>query len=128
MPTSLSITPKGRYAALLDRWRTGREMRVLASLEPLDRKAVLQEAGLAESDLAAVSRGTHARILLPAALALHGIDAPALEADHGDVMRDLLRVCMQCRKARDCARLLAGGAGGEHEQLCPNRSTIASLR
>ncbi|CAO3427220.1 DUF6455 family protein [Azospirillum endophyticum] len=128
MPTPLSIIPKAWCAVLLDRWRTGRQMRALMSLEPLDRKAVLQEAGLADGDLVAVARGNHARILLPAALSLHGIDASALEAERGDIMRDLLRVCMQCRKARDCARFLADDAGGEHERLCPNRSTIVSLR
>lgn len=127
-PLFRTLAPKGWCAALLDRWRTSRQMRVLALLEPLDRKAVLRDAGLTEGDLAAVSHGGHVRTLLPAALALHGIDASELEADCGDVMHDLLRVCMHCRKSRACARLLACGAGEDHERLCPNRSTLASLK
>lgn len=117
----------GWCASLLARWRTGRHMQVLAALEPLDRKAVLQDAGLTESDLPALARGGHVQTLLPAALALHGLDGAALEVERGDVMHDLARVCMHCRKARACTRLLAGGTREDHDRLCPNAPTMASL-
>jgi uncharacterized protein YjiS (DUF1127 family) len=120
----------GWCASLLARWRSGRQMQALAALaalEPLDRKAVLQDAGLTESDLPAFARGGHVQTLLPAALALHGLDGAALEAERGDVMHDLARVCMHCRKARACTRLLAGGTREDHGRLCPNATTMASL-
>lgn len=117
----------GWCASLLARWRSGRQMQALAALEPLDRKAVLQDAGLSESDLPALARGGHVQSLLPAALALHGLDSAALEAERGDVMNDLARVCMHCSKSRACTRLLAGGTREGHDRICPNAPTMASL-
>ncbi|MBF5096042.1 hypothetical protein F1643_18340 [Azospirillum sp. INR13] len=124
---SRSAIAGGWCASLLARWRGGRQMQALAALEPLDRKAVLQDAGLTESDLPALARGGHVQSLLPAALALHGLDGATLEAEQGDVMHDLARVCMHCRKARACARLLAGGTREDHGRICPNATTMASL-
>ena len=141
MPLPASIPPnaspdafvrKGWCATLLDRWRTSRQLDALLALEPLDRKAVLQDAGLTEADLTAAAHADHVQSLLPAALVLHGIDATALEADRADLMQDLVRVCMHCRKARACARILAnGGANGgdcaAHGRLCPNAPTLETL-
>lgn len=122
------FTARGGWcASLLARWRSGRQMQTLAALEPLDRKAVLQDAGLTESDLPALARGGHVQSLLPAALALHGLDGATLESEQGDVMHDLARVCMHCRKARACARLLAGGTREDHGHICPNATTMESL-
>lgn len=122
------FTARGGWcASLLARWRGGRQMQALAALEPLDRKAVLQDAGLSESDLPALARGGHVQSLLPAALALHGLNGAALEAERGDVMNDLARVCMHCRKSRACTRLLAGGTREDHDRICPNAPTMASL-
>ncbi|AWU96909.1 hypothetical protein [Azospirillum ramasamyi] len=114
-------------AGLLARWRSRRQMQALAALEPLDRRAVLQDAGLTEGDLPALARGGHVQSLLPAALALHGLDGTTLEAEQGNVMRDLARVCMHCRKARACALLLAGGNREDHGSICPNAPTMDSL-
>ncbi|HYF88472.1 hypothetical protein [Azospirillum sp.] len=122
-----TIARGGWCASLLARWRGGRQMQALAALEPLDRKAVLQDAGLTEGDLPALARGGHVQSLLPAALALHGLDGATLEAEQGDVMNDLARVCMHCRKARACSRLLAGAAREDHGRICPNTITMASL-
>ncbi|CAO3454449.1 hypothetical protein [Azospirillum largimobile] len=122
-----TIARGGWCASLLARWRNGRQMQALAALEPLDRKAVLQDAGLTEGDLPALARGGHVQSLLPAALALHGLDGATLEAEQGDVMNDLARVCMHCRKARACSRLLAGGTREDHGRICPNATTMASL-
>lgn len=124
---SRGATVGGWCASLMARWRSGRHMQALAALEPLDRKAVLQDAGLTEGDLPALARGGHVQTLLPAALALHGLDGAALESERADVMHDLARVCMHCRKARACARLLTGGSREDHGRLCPNATTMTSL-
>ncbi|MBP2299796.1 hypothetical protein [Azospirillum picis] len=121
------LAGKGWCATLLERWRAGRQARALDSLTAFDRNAVLHDAGLAESDLPAVAHGGHARSLLPAALALRGIDGAALDGGRADIMHDLARVCMHCRKARACTRLLAAGDRGGHARLCPNEPTLASL-
>ncbi|MCM8735270.1 hypothetical protein M5E06_13895 [Azospirillum sp. A1-3] len=125
---SKSLVPMGWCTAFVDRWRIGRWLHEFMALEPLNGKAVLHDAGLAGSDLAKAARAVHVHALLPAALALHGVDGTALEAERADVMRDLVRVCMHCRSARACARTLTGDIDrAEHAGLCPNVLTLDML-
>ncbi|PWC31239.1 DUF6455 family protein [Azospirillum sp. TSO35-2] len=134
MPTHSPTSPeafsrKGWCATFLDRWRVERALRALQALEPLDRRTVLHDVGLTEGDLDAVAHADHVDCLLPAALALHGIDGDALEAGQPALMQDLVRVCMHCRSTRACSRMLADGTdAAAHGQLCPNAATLETLR
>lgn len=119
----------GWCARVVSAWRNARRMGTLNALEPHDRSRILAEAGLHEQDLPAVLRAGHVADLLPAALRLHGVDGAALDDARPDLMHDLQRVCAHCHSARTCQRLLAQGAPREeHERLCPNAGTLASLR
>lgn len=126
---SKSLVRKGWSAVFVSRWRKDRWLQEFLALEPQNGRAVLHDAGLARSDLATAAHASHVHALLPAALALHGVNGTALEAERADVMRDLVRVCMHCRSARTCARTLTGDIDcAEHARLCPNALTLDMLR
>ncbi|ALJ38941.1 hypothetical protein D9623_32610 [Azospirillum brasilense] len=120
---------EGLCAKLLRSWRGARSLDALQALAPHDRDRVLADAGLTDLTAPAVLRAGHVGALLPAAMALHGVDGAAVEQDRPDLLNDLQRVCALCRGARTCRQLLAEGCTQpEHARLCPNADTLDALR
>ena len=119
----------GLCAKLMRGWRSARSLDMLRARAPHDRSRVLADAGLTDMNAPTVLRAGHVGTLLPAAMALHGVDGAVVEQDRPDLMNDLQRVCALCRSARTCRRLLAEGcAQPEHARLCPNADTLDALR
>ncbi|WP_114861287.1 hypothetical protein [Azospirillum brasilense] len=129
MTTPAPAPQDGLCAKLLRGWRGVRSLNALQALAPHDRDRVLADAGLTDLTAPAVLRAGHVGALLPAAMALHGVDGAMVEQDRPDLMNDLQRVCALCRGARTCRRLLAEGCTQpEHARLCPNADTLDALR
>lgn len=125
LPKPDTGAPKGAIARLIDAWRDRRE---LAAMAPGELDRMLDDAGLSRTDLPTVL--DHARqvgVLLPAALALHGVDAEALTHERLDLMRDMQRVCSGCRSTTACRRFLADGDTAEHARICPNAYSMDRL-
>ena len=120
---------EGLCAKLMRGWRSAQSLNALRALAPDDRSRVLADAGLTDLNAPAVLRAGHVGALLPAAMALHGVDGAVVEQDRPDLMNDLQRVCALCRSARACRHLLAEGCTQpEHARLCPNADTLDALR
>jgi len=129
MTHSTPTAREGWCARLIRSWRMSRQMGALNGLEPHDRSRMLSEAGLNDHTVAAVMGAGHVERLLPAAMALHGIDGAALDRSRPDLLHDLQRVCAQCGNTHTCRHLLADGAAcDEHGRICPNAGTMESLR
>lgn len=129
MTTPAPAPQEGLCATLLRGWRSVRSLNALQALAPHDRSRVLADAGLTDLNAPSVLRAGHVGALLPAAMALHGVNGAAVEQDRPDLMNDLQRVCALCRSARTCRRLLAEGCTQpEHARLCPNADTLDALR
>ncbi len=111
---------------LIHRWRARWELDGLAPDE-LDR--MLAEVGISQAELAAMpDGGEHVERLLPAMLAMNGLEPEELRRELGLLYRDLQRVCSTCHDVRRCGRLLAEGAPlAELTEICPNAGTMASL-
>jgi hypothetical protein len=106
-----------------DRWELDRTVP-----EELDR--MLHEVGLTHHDLAAAADGgEHVARLLPAMLALNGLEAEEVRRELGLLFRDLERVCNGCREVKRCSHLMEEGAPvGQLTEICPNAATMASLK
>lgn len=105
-----------------DRWDLDRTVP-----EELDR--MLSEVGMTHHDLvAAADGGEHVARLLPAMLALNGIEAEEVRRELGLLFRDLERVCNNCHEVKRCRHLMDEGAPVEQlAEICPNAATMASL-
>ncbi|WP_333825273.1 hypothetical protein [Pinisolibacter sp.] len=105
-----------------DRWELDRTVP-----EELDR--MLSEVGMTHHDLAAAADGgEHVARLLPAMLALNGIEAEEVRRELGLLFRDLERVCNNCREVKRCRHLMDEGAPVDQlAEICPNAATMASL-
>ena len=112
---------------VIRRWRDRWELDHTVP-EELDR--MLHEVGLTHHDLAAAADGgEHVARLLPAMLALNGIEADAVRHELGMLFRDLERVCNNCREVRRCSHLMEENAPVERlAEICPNAATMASLK
>ncbi|MBB3266728.1 uncharacterized protein YjiS (DUF1127 family) [Azospirillum sp. OGB3] len=129
MTTPAHAPQEGLCATLLRGWRGVRSLNALQALAPHDRDRVLADAGLTDLTAPSVLRAGHVDTLLPAAIALHGVDGATVERDRPDLMNDLQRVCALCRSTRTCRRLLAENCTRpEHALLCPNADTLDALR
>ncbi|AWK89921.1 DUF6455 family protein [Azospirillum thermophilum] len=118
-------------ARLIHDWRERHELdRELAALPPGERHRMLAELGLSEDDLdALVTHGDQVSTLMPRALALRGLSLEALAHDHQGLLHDLQRTCAHCADPRRCRHLLAEDAPvADHDEVCPNASTMAALK
>jgi hypothetical protein len=65
--------------------------------------------------------------LLDKRLAHAGLSAEELTVSHGDVVRDLRRVCAQCDLKSRCARDLGRERRATPSKYCPNEQTLRAL-
>lgn len=86
-----------RFKNLLSRLRATLSRRAeLACLSPQDIDAIARELNLSTSDFRAMAQSPGFPELLSTRLALAGFSGKALATCHGDVLRDLQRVCSLC--------------------------------
>ncbi len=112
---------------IIRRWRERWELDRTVP-EELDR--MLSEVGLTPHDLtAAADGGEHVGRLLPAMLALNGLEADEVRRELGLLFHDLQRVCNGCTEVKRCSHLMEEGAPVERlAEICPNAATMASLK
>jgi hypothetical protein len=56
-----------------------------------------------------------------------GLSEDELAAAHGDVLRDMRRVCSQCRSKARCTRDLKHERRATPAKYCPNEQTLRAL-
>ena len=100
-------------------------------MQRLDRqefKAIAHELNLSRAELAALAFTPSSTIeSLSKRLAHAGLSENELAASHGDVLRDLRRVCSQCPYKARCARDLRHERRATPAKYCPNEQTLRAL-
>jgi hypothetical protein len=99
------------------------------------RRLDSQEMGLIAHELNLTAAGLHALALtssrsvesLNRRLEHAGICVDQLAARHGDVLRDLRRVCSQCTFKARCARDIMRERRATPSKYCPNEQTLRAL-
>ncbi len=99
----------------------------LAYLSPQDIDAIARELNLSTSAFRTLAQSPSASELLRKRLALAGFSEHALAAGHGDVLRDLQRVCGLCPAKGRCAADLQAGMHRNPLKDCPNEHTLCAL-
>ncbi|MFB6452120.1 DUF6455 family protein [Bradyrhizobium tunisiense] len=100
----------------------------LQRLDPREIEVIARELNLSRTELAALilkpsgSLQSLSRRLSHADLAEHEV-----EASHGDVLRDLRRMCSQCSSKVRCARDLNHERQASPTKYCPNEQTLRAL-
>jgi hypothetical protein len=112
----------GRFKGAISRWNE------VHRLDAPEMEAVARELNLSAAELGALAL---ARSGSPQSLSRRlshaGLSESALAASHGDVLRDLRRVCAQCRVKSRCARDLARERRATPSKYCPNEQTLRAL-
>lgn len=99
----------------------------LQRLDQREIEVIARELNLSRTELAAlILKPSGSLQSLSRRLSHAGLAEDDLEASHGDVLRDLRRVCSQCASKARCARDL------KHERqapakYCPNEQTLRAL-
>ncbi len=99
----------------------------LAYLSPQDVDAIARELNLSTPAFRALAQSPGSPELLSKRLALAGFSEGALAACHGDVLRDLQRVCGLCQGKARCAADLQTGKYRNPLKDCPNEHTLRAL-
>ncbi|WP_426408521.1 DUF6455 family protein [Bradyrhizobium ganzhouense] len=111
-----------RFKGVLARWD---EMQRLDSYE---MEAIAQELNLSKAELAALAFEPSGSLQsLSRRLSHAGVSEDQLAASHGDVLRDLRRVCSQCSSKARCARDLRHERRATPARYCPNEQTLRAL-
>ena len=111
-----------RFRSTLARWN---EMQRLDSEE---MEAIARELHLSKAELGALAFQSSGSLLsLEKRLSHAGLSADALAASHGEVLRDLRRVCSQCLSKTRCARDLKHERRATPAKYCPNEQTLRAL-
>lgn len=117
-----------RFRNLLSRLRASlSRTSELACLSPQDIDAIARELNLSTSAFRTLAQSPGSPELLSKRLALAGFSEHALAARHGDVLRDLQRVCGLCQAKARCAANLQTGKYRNPLKDCPNEQTLRAL-
>lgn len=97
------------------------------SREELGRMA--SDLSLAETDLVSISATTRDNtVLMERMMRVRGLDPDAIRSASGVLLRDIERVCTQCRHSGRCRRELDNGTAALHcHEYCPNATTFDEL-
>jgi Family of unknown function (DUF6455) len=92
-------------------------------------RVMAQDLSLAESDLLAVAtRGHDNTVLMEGMIRAHGFDPDKMRPAFAMLLRDVERVCSQCKRTGTCRRELdAGTATENYHNYCPNAATFDDL-
>ncbi|WP_375784695.1 hypothetical protein ACE10Z_34005 [Bradyrhizobium sp. Pha-3] len=96
-------------------------------MSPQDVDAIARELNLSTSAFRTMAQSPGSPELLSKRLALAGFSENALAARHGDVLRDLQRVCGLCRAKTRCAAAVERQKLASPLKDCPNEQTLLAL-
>ena len=112
----------GRCRSAVARWN---EMQALGSQEI---EAFARELNLSKAELAAlIFKPSGSLQSLNRRLSHAGLSEEEVAASHGDVLRDLRRVCSQCVSKARCARDLKHERRATPAKYCPNEQRLRAL-
>jgi hypothetical protein len=100
----------------------------LAVLSREELRQMAADLSLAETDLRSLARGRDNSVLMGRMMRAHGLDADRVRHTYVTLMRDVERVCTQCKSAGKCRRELDAGTALVHcREYCPNAATFDDL-
>lgn len=100
----------------------------LQRLDSREIEAIARELNLSKAELCALTFAPSDSIQsLSRRLSHAGLSEDELAAVHGDVLRDMRRVCSQCQSNARCARDLKHERLGSLAKYCPNEQTLRAL-
>jgi hypothetical protein len=112
----------GRFKGAISRWNE------VHRLDALEMEAIARELNLSTAEFGALRFAPSGPLeSLSRRLSHAGLSEAALAASHGDVLRDLRRVCTQCPAESRCARDLARERRATPSKYCPNEQTLRAL-
>lgn len=112
----------GRLKGVMDRKNE------LQRLDQRDMEVIARELNLSRTELAAlIFKPSGSLQSLSRRLSHAGLAEDDVEASHGDVLRDLRRVCSQCASKARCARELNHVRQATPAKYCPNEQTLRAL-
>jgi len=116
-------------SGLLDRVRCAVARRnEMQRLDSQEIEAIARELNLSAAELGALAFTNSGSLnSLDTRLVHAGFSQETLAASHGDVLRDLRRVCGQCPSKARCARDLARERQATPSKYCPNEQTLRAL-
>lgn len=117
------------FGNLRDRLKGAMERRnELQRLDQRDIEVIARELNLSRTELAAlILKPSGSLQSLSRRLSHAGLAESDLEASHGDVLRDLRRVCSQCSSTARCARNVNRERQAAPVRYCPNEQTLQAL-
>lgn len=100
----------------------------LQRLDQREIEIIARELNLSRTELAAlILKPSGSLQSLSRRLSHAGLAEDDVEASHGDVLRDLRRVCSQCSSKARCARDLNHERQATPAKYCPNEQTLRAL-
>ena len=101
----------------------------LASLMREDLRHIAGDLALAESALLSLSVGARDNtVLMDRMMRVRGLDPEGMRRAFSMTLRDVERVCSQCRNTGRCRRELDAGTAAVHcHAYCPNAATFDDL-
>jgi len=120
---------KSRFRGLLGRFKSATfRWNEMHGLDAREVGLIAHELNLSVAELNTLACASSRSVeLLDRRLAHAGISVGELTAAHGDVVRDLRRVCAQCRLKSRCARDLGCERRATSSKYCPNEQTLGAL-
>ena len=111
-----------RFRGALARWND------MQRLDSEETEAIARDLHLSKAELGALALQPLASLLsLDRRLSHAGLSEEALAASHGEVLRDLRRVCSQCLSKARCSRDLKHERRATPAKYCPNEQTLRAL-
>ena len=116
----------GKFADWL---RHRRELNEIRQMNRADIDMIASDLQVAPGDLdKLIAAGPHSADEMPEMLKALGISLENLVQAEPFMVRDMQRVCAQCRDKAHCHSDVAAGTAAEHyKEYCPNAETIESL-
>ena len=101
----------------------------LSAFSREDLRHMANDLSLANSDLLAVAAAGHDNsVLMEGMMLARGLDPDQLRHAFVTLVRDVERVCTQCRSTGRCRRELDAGTAAVHcHEYCPNAGTFDDL-
>jgi hypothetical protein len=117
------------FKGLLEHFRSAvARWNELQRLDSREMEAIARELNLSKAELRALTfTPSGALQSLSERLSHVGLSEDGLAAAHGDVLRDMRRVCSQCRSKVRCARDLKHERRATPARYCPNEQTLRAL-